>query len=204
MRNRFWVAAVLALWLSVGTARANMGPATLKVKDILEQAMEIQTRPDLQGPAHRVERAQSIRKLIADHFLAEEMAKAALDRDWSNLRPEQQAEFRELFTVLFQDSYTRMVLNFLKRETIEYGPERMENASLWVQTIIMRVNEHIPVDYQLVEKKDGWYVQDVKIDGISIVKNYRNAFHRVITRESLAALLEKMRLQRKAIVAETE
>jgi ABC-type transporter MlaC component len=45
-------------------------------------------------------------------------------------------------------------------------------------------------------------VHDVRIDGVSIVDNYRKSFARVIKRESYGALLQKMRLQQRAIAAE--
>jgi phospholipid transport system substrate-binding protein len=173
--------------------------AMSEVKTILERAMEIQTRPDLQGPEGRKQRAKGIRQLIAEHFLAREMARTSLEDHWEALSPKQQAEFQEIFTDLFQDSYTRMVLNFLKRETIEYKNEQRMGPGVRVQTIILRTNEHIPVDYDLVEKDGRWFVQDVMIDGVSIVGNYKNAFRRVILNQSFEALLSKMRLQRLAI-----
>lgn len=180
-------------------ARSWAGSATLEVKVILDRAMEIQTRPDLQGPERRQQRAKAIRSLIAEHFLAREMARASLEGHWEGLSPQQQAEFQEVFTDLFQDSYTRMVLNFLKRETIEYPEEETKGQVIRVRTIIMRANEHIPVDYDLVLRDGRWFILDVVIDGVSIVGNYKNAFRRVILRQSFDDLMSKMRLQRRAI-----
>ena len=42
-------------------------------------------------------------------------------------------------------------------------------------------------------------IQDVTIDGVSIVGNYQNQFHKVILTQSFDALLKKMRLQSQAI-----
>jgi len=39
----------------------------------------------------------------------------------------------------------------------------------------------------------------VTIDGVSIVGNYQNQFHKVILAQSFDALLKKMRLQSQAI-----
>ena len=48
-------------------------------------------------------------------------------------------------------------------------------------------------------QKDGqWGIQDVTIDGVSIVGNYHNQFHKVILAQSFDALLTKMRLQSQA------
>ena len=104
-----------------------------------------------------------------------------------------------IFIDLFQDSYTRMVLNYLHRETVAYQNEQPEGEGRRVWTSILRVNEHIPVEYSLVQKAGQWGIQDVTIDGVSIVGNYQNQFHKVILAQSFDDLLKKMRLQSQAI-----
>jgi phospholipid transport system substrate-binding protein len=180
-----------------GASALASGSAT--VKSVLDKAMEIQTQPDLQGEANVKKRAQLIRQLIAENFAAEEMAKESLKENWDKLSPAQRAEYQKLFTSLFQDSYTRMVLNFLQKESVEYRQDAADNKGVIVSTTIMRANEHIPVDYHLVQKNSRWLITDVDIDGVSIVENYRNSFRRVIQTSSFDNLLQKMRLQSQAV-----
>jgi phospholipid transport system substrate-binding protein len=191
------VSVVLMLGWSQRMAASTSGSAT--VKSVLDKAMDIQTRPDLLGEANVKERTRLIRQLIAENFAAEEMAKESLKDTWDKLSPAQRTEFQKLFSSLFQDSYTRMVLNFLQKETVEYRDESPENKGVKVPTTIMRANEHIPVDYHLVQKNGRWLIADVDIDGVSIVENYRNTFRRVIQTSSFDNLLQKMRLQSQAI-----
>ncbi len=68
-----------------------------------------------------------------------------------------------------------------------------------VKTTIVRVNEEIPVDYFLRLTDRKWLVEDVAIDGVSIVQNYQKSFSRVIRQESYDGLLRKMRLQQQTI-----
>ncbi len=56
-----------------------------------------------------------------------------------------------------------------------------------------------PVDYSFTLVQGQWAVDDVAIDGVSIIRNYRQSFTRVIQRESVQSLLKKMRLQQQAI-----
>jgi phospholipid transport system substrate-binding protein len=201
MRMRIYliigVSVVLMLGWSQRMAASTSGSAA--VKSVLDKAMEIQTRPDLLGEANVKERTRLIRQLISENFAAEEMAKESLKDSWDKLSPAQRTEFQKLFTSLFQDSYTRMVLNFLQKETVEYGQESTENKGVKVLTTIVRANEHIPVDYHLVQKNGRWLIADVDIDGVSIVENYRSTFRRVIQTSSFDNLLQKMRLQSQAI-----
>ena len=55
-----------------------------------------------------------------------------------------------LFQDLFQDSYSRLVLDFLGREKILYTKEDIGQDQAMVKTTIVRVNEEIPVDYFLM------------------------------------------------------
>jgi phospholipid transport system substrate-binding protein len=174
------------------------------VKSVLDKAMEIQTRPDLQGEAHRTERGQLVRKLIGDNFMSAEMAQEAIKGHWNTISAAQRSEFQGLFIALFQESYTRMVLNFLQRETIEYRGESSEGKRKMVRTVIMRANEHIPVDYLVDVKGNRWLIRDVVIDGVSIVENYNNTFSRAIQTKGMADLLSKMQLQKKAVVGDTK
>jgi ABC-type transporter MlaC component len=48
-------------------------------------------------------------------------------------------------------------------------------------------------------KEGQWGIQDVTIDGVRILGNYQNQFHKVILTQSFDALLKKMRLQSQAI-----
>ncbi|MGV8075444.1 MAG: phospholipid-binding protein MlaC [Syntrophobacteraceae bacterium] len=192
--------ALFSITAIADAADSESGNATAAVRSVLEKAMEIQTRQDLSGDTHRHERSKLVRQLIADNFLASDMAKESLKENWDKLSPKERNEFQQLFSELFQDSYTRMVLNFLQKENIEYNGESPGPKGVCVKTVIMRANEHIPVDYHLLEKKKGnWLIRDVEIDGVSIVDNYRSSFRSVIQKSSFEGLLQKMRTQSLAL-----
>jgi phospholipid transport system substrate-binding protein len=199
IRPYFAICFCLVLLLFGSPSMANAATGSATVKSVLDKAMDIQTQPDLQGESNVKKRAGMIRQIISENFDAEEMARQSLKENWNKLTPGQRSEFQKIFTGLFQDSYTRMVLNFLQREKVEYRQESLENKGVKVATTIMRANEHIPVDYHLVQKSGRWLITDVDIDGVSIVENYRNSFGRVIQTSSFDNLLQKMRLQSQAI-----
>jgi phospholipid transport system substrate-binding protein len=49
------------------------------------------------------------------------------------------------------------------------------------------------LDYRLINKGGEWRVYDVIIDGVSLMKNYRGQFSRIIDSSSFEALLDKLR-----------
>lgn len=169
------------------------------VRKMLEGVMAIQTDPQLRGQEFRDKRKAAIKNIVAENFHFDEMVKQVLNPYWEKLDEAKQEEFKALFKDLFQDSYTRLVLDFLGREKILYSQEDIRGGEALVKTTISRINEEIPVDYSLTSVEQKWLVLDVKIDGVSIVQNYQKSFVRVIKQESYEGLLRKMRLQRQAI-----
>jgi phospholipid transport system substrate-binding protein len=128
------------------------------------------------------------------------MARNSLGREWDRLTAAQRKDFTEVLQDLFQDSYSKLVLNFLKRETIHYGAETAEGDNALVKTVIERLaREQIPVDYRLQRAAGRWDITDVVIDGVSIVDNYRSQFTKIIRTLSYDALIKKMKIKREEI-----
>ena len=170
-----------------------------RVRGIMEEVMAVQTNPQLQISAFRDQRRAAIKKIIGQNFHFDAMAKKALDKYWEKLNEAERTDFKGIFQELFQDSYTKLVLDFLKREKILYIQEKLDHDQALIKTTLVRLNENIPVDYSLALVQGRWLVEDVAIDGVSIVGNYRRSFARVIKQESYESLLKKMRLQQRAI-----
>ncbi len=169
------------------------------VKKVLDSVMKIQTDPGLQGHENRYKRALEIKKIIKKNFDSYGMAKSSVQGYWKNIPGKKKKKFSEVFSDLFQDSYTRLVLNFLKKEHIEYLGEQVKDGHATVKTAIVRSNDRILVDYYLRLTNKKWIIEDVSIDGVSIVGNYRSIFQREIARNSFDSLLKKMVIQQKAI-----
>lgn len=191
-----WMVAIL---VAVREADGFCKTPTDTVRDMLDAVMTVQTDPGLQGPESRSTRAAQVKNIITDNFDMDDMAREALGAQWQNLDERKRSEFKSVFQDLFLDSYTRLVLDFLKKERIAYKAEDGgPGGRALVKTVIERASEEIPVDYSLLQKTGRWQVRDVVVDDVSIVTNYRNSFTRVIRQESYDNLLKKMRLQQRA------
>jgi phospholipid transport system substrate-binding protein len=190
---------LLGLGLFVLNAAGGTGVATESVRTMLNEVTAIQNDPKLMSNELRSTRKDLIRKVIMKNFDFGQMAMGALGQEqWGALTGAQRAEFRSIFQDLFLDSYSRLVLDFLKKEKIEYGSQETTQGKAIVKTSIRRLGDQIPVHYVVVDIHGAWLVSDVTIDGVSIVQNYRKSFSRVIRQESFNGLLKKMRLQQKA------
>ena len=162
------------------------GAPTDYVRGILDQVMGVQNNPALSTQA----RSPAIHQIIERNFDFALMAKDSLGPAYERLSGGQRQEFTRTFSYLFQDSYTRLVLNFLKQENIQYGRELPEGDKARVDTAIVRTNETIPVTYLMHTTPQGWILYDVMVDGVSILQNYKTEFAQVIRTKSFEVLLE--------------
>ena len=190
-----WIISLALIAFSGWTRPARAETPTAYVRGILDQVMGLQNDPAQSTQA----RSQAIHKIIERNFDFALMAKDSLGPTYERLSGGQRQEFTQTFSYLFQDSYARLVLNFLKKENIQYGRELPEGDKARVDTAIVRTNENIPVTYLMHTAPQGWILYDVMVDGVSILQNYKTQFAQVIHTKSFEFLLNKMQEQRRAI-----
>jgi phospholipid transport system substrate-binding protein len=194
-----FLGCLVLCWCIDQPVSSNAGEPRDRVQDMLERVVSVQNDPGLQGTELEPRRRAAIQEIIGGSFGFDHMAESALGPHWGPLDAGQRTAFRDLFRELFEDSYTKLVLNFIRREKIQYTGEEMPPEGAVVKTVMVRPQEQISVDYLLARGKGEWLVRDVRIDGVSIVENYKRSFERVIARDSFNGLMERLRLQRQTI-----
>jgi phospholipid transport system substrate-binding protein len=189
----------LLLALGLGAGPVLGATPTEVVRGILTEVLQIQNNPALNGSQHEAERARAIRQVIQRSFDFPYMAENSLGPSFHSLSSAQRQEFIQVFSSLFQASYTNLVLQFLKKETVKYGPETKEGQGVRVATTLIRTNDSIPVDYLLHQRNGKWLLYDVVVDGVSILEKYQNGFAQEVRSRSFDSLLSKMKTQLKAL-----
>jgi phospholipid transport system substrate-binding protein len=195
MRRLLWIISLALMVCWVWTMPAWAESPTAYVRSILDKVMGLQNDASLSQQA----RATAIHGIIERSFDFTMMAKNSLGPTYDSISVGQRQDFTRTFSYLFQDSYTRLVLNFLKKENIQYGAENPDGDKARVATTIVRPNENIPVTYLMHKASQGWILYDVIVDGVSILHNYQTQFGQVIRTKSFGFLLNKMEEQRRAL-----
>lgn len=183
-----WVVVSLA----VLTGAWGGGSPTGAVKETVDQVFVVLRDQALKEPAREEERRAKLEEIIGRRFDYAEMGKRTLASQWKGLSPEQQQEFVALFQQFLANSYVGNVDGY-SGEEVEYLKEREKGEFAEVQTKVVSPKVKIPLDYRLLQKNGEWWVYDVVIDGVSLMKNYRGQFSRIINSSSFDALLEKLR-----------
>ena len=184
-----WLMVASALAATTSSPRDVVQAAVTRVVAVLENDFEASP---LDRPRTEMRRAE-IRRVAAELFDFDEMARRTLTRHWSSRTPEEQAEFVRLFTDLLERSYVARIEQF-SGERIVYPAESVDGRYATVRSkIVTRRNAEIAVDYRLLVRDGRWRAYDVLVDGVSFVATFRSAFGRIIQQSSYAGLVDKLR-----------
>jgi len=132
-------------------------------------------------------------KLVLARFDFREMTELSLGSNWNSLNGGEQQEFVDAFTQRILRNYGRNVRS-TGNEKIVYGREVQDGKQASVETKVVSGNgDEMPIDYRLHDVDGQWRVYDVAIDSVSLVRNFREQFQRVIARSSVQELLKQIK-----------
>jgi phospholipid transport system substrate-binding protein len=165
-----------------------------QVRTTVQSIIGVMQDKDLQQPNKSEERQAKIMDYVNRRFDFEEMSKLTLASNWRGLTPEEKENFQELFADLLKNSYIGRIEAY-SGEEVRFEKEIFDGEQrtrAMVYTKVIKSNQEIPINYKLLNKQDEWYVYDVLIEGVSLVRNYRTEFARIITKEKFAGLIKRM------------
>ncbi len=171
-------------------------PVMDAVKVPLGKAMSILNDPQFKDGQNAVKQKDLLWVCIEEVFNFVEVGKRALGKNWKKFSPAERKDFCDVFSKLLGDAYLSRIQTGYEGDTIDFlkatvNPKKPHKAK--VKTIIRRPGTEIPVDYSLLNKKDKWEVYDVKIEGISLVKNYRSQFDEILMNKKPAELIQELK-----------
>jgi len=142
---------------------------------------------------------RAIRDLVDETFDFRAAASVALGPVWRSRVPEEQDAFTRLFAVFLERAFVAALgskASVAGGVRIQYLTEAIDGESARVATTLLtRGGQELPVDYWMVRLGDRWKVQDVVVDGMSLVMNYRSQFARVLAANPYAELIRRMQVE---------
>jgi phospholipid transport system substrate-binding protein len=197
MKGAAAAAVIVALAvLSIGGTVPAAVPPTESVKRTIDEVLRILEDKALQQPARLMERRKLLEHTIAARFDYREMAKRTLPARWKTLTEAERKEFVDLFQSFLSASYADKIEGYAG-EQVQYLSERLEGDYAEVRTKLVSEKTEIPIDYRLMGRGGEWFVYDVIADGISLVKNYRSQFDKIIRESGYPDLVEELRKKSK-------
>ncbi len=133
-------------------------------------------------------------KYLLPYFDTHYAAQLVLGRYWRTATEDQRTRFIEAFKDSMLQNYGNALVNFTANR-LKVQPGRVDPGSdlATVSTTITRDDgTTVPVLYVLHKTPDGWKAWDVKIEGISYVKSFRDDFAAQIDQKGLEAVITRL------------
>ncbi|HIA09399.1 MAG TPA: ABC transporter substrate-binding protein [Chromatiaceae bacterium] len=141
---------------------------------------------------------QAVYKLISDkivpHFDFKRISSLVLGRYGRRASVAERQNFQQQFERLLIRGYATALLDFIDAP-INVLPVR---SSAEDREVLVRVEvkplgaPSVQVHYRIYEDHGVWKIFDVRVDGISLVTNYRTSFGGVIRRHGIAGLIDQL------------
>ncbi len=144
-------------------------------------------------------RNKNIVNVIDPIFDFELMAKLSLGKQWKQLNDAQQKEFVVLYVNRMKNSYSKKIDGFADEKVTIDNIQQAKKSRIVLYTRLTGNGEPIKITYKYYKtkkqksNKKQWLVYDVIISGISIIKSDRAQFSSILQRDTITALMDKMR-----------
>ncbi len=188
------VAALAAVLLATsmagqGAAQATHSAPMAVISDTVDEVLEVLNDASLGSAARR----SRIEEIAYRRFDFDAMSRLVVARYWKRFTPAQQEELVREFKEFLARTYGDRIDRY-NQEQIEIVGERQEpRGDVSVLTrIVGGEYDGAEVDYRLRGKDGQWRIIDVKIEGISLVLNYRDQFKAVLSRGGPERLLKAL------------
>lgn len=165
---------------------ALMRSLTAEVTGILKSDLAAGRRTDVGG---------LVETRIAPVFDFGRMTRIAVARNWRLASAEQQAELVTQFRTLLVRTYSHALSDYQDQE-IDYKPPREPrgDTEVVVRSTVRRSGAPpLSIDYEMADDAvAGWQVYDVKVEGVSLVLNYRESFAALVSASGIDGLIKAL------------
>lgn len=194
-----------ALWAGQSPASEALAPDVL-AKSVTDEVLAI-VRADKDIQAGNQRKVHDlVESRIVPHFNFVRMTQLAMGRNWRNAKADQQRRLVEEFRQLLVRTYTSAFTQY-RNQTVEYRRTRMAagDTDVVVQSLIKQPSgQPVAVDYAMEKTGNGWKVYNVKIEGVSLVENYRNTFNTEVQKSGIDGLIKSLADKNRMLVQQAQ
>jgi phospholipid transport system substrate-binding protein len=187
------VAAVLVIGGLVTPAPVRAATAKETVESQVNKVLKALAEPGFKDQSKDA-KIVKIRSIVNEIFDYTELSKRTLGREWTKFNAPQQSEFVKLFSELLEKTYADRLLSYSDEKVVFEKESLLREGQAEVTSNVLTADgKKIPLDYRLVHREGNWRVYDVIIEGISLVKNYRDQFRDILAKDSPEEVLKMLR-----------
>jgi phospholipid transport system substrate-binding protein len=142
-------------------------------------------------PELREKQWQEIWNVVKDNFEFTIISRLAAGKYWSSFSKDEQQKFEKLFAELLANTYINKVQENFKNQEVSYIDEKISGKKAEVLVHVALEDKPVPIIYRLLNN-NGWLIYDVKVEGMSMIKNYRSQFDEFLFKNSPEKLIKAL------------
>jgi phospholipid transport system substrate-binding protein len=173
------------------------------IQTTMQRVIAILQDPAYQDPERNEERIKKVRELTLPQFDSREIAKRTLGIHWRDRTEEQREEFIRLFIDLVEKTYSSTLDRYREDTEFFFDREHIDGTYAEVDSRITApsLNKTFSLNYRLHLVEGRWLIYDVVIENVSMVRNYRTQFNRIINKSSYENLVQSIQSKLKQLAA---
>lgn len=175
--------AISVLCLMFMTAPASVFGAADPMESLrvpLDEVINILKDPQYKDEAGKKVQREKIWEIIQKVFDFDKISDLALGKYRKKFDDRQFKAFTDVFSRLLENTYLNKIQAEYKNEKVNYLNQKTKGDRALVETEVTRENVKIPVDYTMWQNNGLWRIYDVKVEKVSLVKNYRSQFEKLL------------------------
>ncbi len=131
---------------------------------------------------------------LSPYFQKQYAGRLVLNKHWAKTTNDQKARFTEGLYQSLVKSYALTLLNFdvSNIKVLPIDEITDQTKKLTVKSEVLYKGELIPMNFSFGLFRDGWRFFDVRIEGVSYIKNYRNQFDAEINAIGIDAVIDRL------------
>jgi phospholipid transport system substrate-binding protein len=140
-------------------------------------------------------RGKELTVLLGEFLDYDRLAELSLDKEWAKRSPKERARFVSLLRQLVERQYQRNMESTLQYRVKWVGTEPIETGvkvKSSAKSVKKKRQPPVTIDYSMSPAGNEWKVFDIFTDEVSLVKNYKRQFRRVIREEGWDGLIGRM------------
>jgi phospholipid transport system substrate-binding protein len=146
-------------------------------------------------------RAEELTELLGEFLDYDRLTRLSLDKEWDKRSPRERKQFVSLLRQLVERQYQRNMESTLDYKVKWVGTEPIDTGvkvKSSARSVTKKRQPPVSIEYSMSPDGDEWKVFDIFTDEVSLVKNYKRQFRRVIKDEGWDGLIDRMQKKLKA------
>ncbi len=137
---------------------------------------------------------EEIERSLRNEFDVDRFSELALYKFWPSWSDKQKQEFKDHFLARLSRQLNGAMGGVeYKKTQVSFKVANSGDKSAMVTATTTHNNKSLTMDLFLIEKNNRWFVYDMNVDGVNLIRNYRADFNKVIRLHGYEGLIARLK-----------